>query len=110
MEWDLGVQGLALLVAMSLVGGVVIQLAWGRPAPRWVWLVASGVLLVLGLFTSEVWFGWATEEELQPNIDGVSFDEVLLAYVVAVVVVAVVRLVTRRKQRHRTDAHPRVHV
>jgi len=25
-----------------------------------------------------VWFGWADEEELQPNINGLSFDEVLL--------------------------------
>ena len=25
---------------------------------------------VLGLLVSEAWFGWATEEELQPNIDG----------------------------------------
>ncbi len=27
---------------------------------------------------SEVWFGWATGAELQPNIDGLSFDETLL--------------------------------
>jgi hypothetical protein len=33
---------------------------------------------VAGIFVSEVWFGWATQEELQPNIDGLSFDEVLL--------------------------------
>lgn len=31
-----------------------------------------------GLFISEVWFGWADEEDLQPNYDGLSFDEVLL--------------------------------
>jgi hypothetical protein len=30
------------------------------------------------MFISEVWFGWATQEELQPNIDGRSFAEVLL--------------------------------
>jgi len=36
------------------------------------------VYFVIGLFVSEVWFGWATEEDLQPNVDGLSFDEVLL--------------------------------
>jgi hypothetical protein len=30
------------------------------------------------LFISEVWYGWAAQEELRPNIDGLSFDEVLL--------------------------------
>jgi hypothetical protein len=31
-----------------------------------------------GLFVSEVMFGTAPEAELQPNIDGLSFDEALL--------------------------------
>jgi hypothetical protein len=53
---------------------------------------------VLGLVTSEVLFGWATEKELQPNVDGpLSRDEVLLSSVlVTAVVVILMRYVGRR--------------
>ena len=78
MRWDLGLQGLGLLIAMSLGFGVVAQLVVGRVTTRWLWLIAAAGYFVGGLFISEVWFGWATQEELQPNIDGLSFDEVLL--------------------------------
>jgi hypothetical protein len=51
----------------------------------------------VGLVVSEVWFGWATEEDLQPNIDGLSFDEVLLFSMLSwPVVVLVTWLVERR--------------
>jgi hypothetical protein len=51
-------------------------------------------------------FGWATEEELQPNIDGLSRDEVLLSAVITTALV--VWLVRRRAHRtHRPqEAHP----
>ena len=78
MEWDLGLQGVAVLLAMSLAFGVLAQLIAGRATTRWLWLIAAATFFVAGLLTSEVWFGWATEEDLQPNIDGLSFDEVLL--------------------------------
>ena len=78
MRWDLGLQGLGLLIVMSLAFGVIAQLVVGRAITRWLWLIATAEQFVGGLFISEVWFGWATEEELQPNIDGLSFDEVLL--------------------------------
>jgi hypothetical protein len=58
----------------------------------------------LGVVVSEVWFGWATEEELQPNIDGVSYDEVLLAMMLSALAVLVVRLVRRRTRRAWTRA------
>ncbi len=49
--------------------------------------------------TSEVWFGWATDEELQPNIDGLSFDEALLGGLIsAVVAVLVTRYVIRKRR------------
>ena len=58
-----------------------------------------------GLFTSEVWFGWATEEDLQPTIDGLSFDEVLLITTLpGIAAVVVVRDAARRARRHRQDA------
>ncbi len=48
---------------------------------------------------SEVWFGWATQEDLQPNIDGLSFDEVLLGMVGCVAITGLARFVVRRRTR-----------
>jgi len=95
MRWDLGLQGLALLAAMSLGFGVLAGLLVGGDLARRLWSTAITAVACLGvgLFTSEVWFGWATEEELQPNVDGLSFDEALLS---GVVTTALVVLVTRR--------------
>ena len=113
MQWDLGLQGLGLLVVMSLGFGIVAQLAVGRTTTRWLWLIAAAGYFVGGLLVSEVWFGWATQEELQPNIDGLSFDEVLLLGLVpGIGIVLVTRYVTRRT-RHRSgdpvSNRPRTH-
>jgi hypothetical protein len=97
MQWDLGPQGVGLLVVMSLAFGVIAHLMMGRTMGRWVWLVAAASYFVLGIVVSEVFFGWATEEELQPNVDGLSFDEVLLAAFPAVVVVLVLRHLSRKR-------------
>ena len=78
MQWDLGLQGIGVLAAMSLGFGAIAQLIVGRWITRWLWAIAAATYFVSGLLISEVWFGWATEAELQPNIDGLSFDEVLL--------------------------------
>lgn len=78
MQWDLGVQGLAVLAVMSLSFGVVVQLVFGRQTTRWLWAITGATYFLAGLFISEGMFGWATGAELQPNIDGLSFDEVLL--------------------------------
>jgi hypothetical protein len=105
MRWDLGLQGLGLLVVMSLGFGVIAQLVVGRATTRWLWLIAAAGYFVGGLFVSEVWFGWATKEELQPNIDGLSFDEVLLLGLVpGIMTVLVTRYLTRRTRRYRSDA------
>jgi hypothetical protein len=104
MQWDLGLRGLALLIAMSLGFGVIAQVVVRRAATRWLWLIAAAGYFAGGLFISEVWFGWATQQELQPNIDGLSFDEVLLIGLVpGIVTVLVTRYVTRRTRRHSTD-------
>jgi hypothetical protein len=102
MQWDLGLEGLGVLLAMSLAFGVFAQVVFWT-ATRWVWLVASATFLLLGLLISEVWFGWATEAELQPNIDGLSFDEVLLGWLIGVPVVLGARYLTWRG-RHATAA------
>jgi hypothetical protein len=97
MEWDLGLLGLATLLVMALGFGLLAQLLAGRGTTRWLGLIVSAVYFVAGLLTSELWFGWATDEDLQPNIDGLSFDEVLLVGLLAgVVAVAITRYMTKR--------------
>jgi hypothetical protein len=100
MHWDLGFQGLGVLVLMSLGFGVVAQLIGGKAITRWLWLIATAAFFLAGVFISEVWFGWATEEELQPNIDGLSFDEVLLGLIPGILAVLVIRKVRRSRRSH----------
>jgi hypothetical protein len=103
MTWDLGIRALGLLAAMSLGFGVLAALIAGGSLRRRLEYVAVAwvVAFAWGLFTSEVWFGWATEEELQPNIDGLSYDEVLLSGIaMSVAVGLVMRYVRRRGHRH----------
>jgi hypothetical protein len=58
---------------------------------KWLWLIAAGGFFALGIVISEVFFGWATEADLQPNIDGLSRDEVLLAVTIGLVAVLFAR-------------------
>ena len=99
MQWDLGLQGIAVLAVMSLASGVVAQLV--LRSVKWLWLMGSAAFFVLAVVISEVWFGWATAEELQPNIDGLSFDEVLIGYLVGLVVVLVARFMIGRSAGQR---------
>jgi hypothetical protein len=98
MEWDLGLVGVGLLVAMSLGFGFLAHLLASRDTTRWMWLIGAGAFFVFGLLISEAWFGWATEEDLQPNYDGLSFDETLLAIFPSVLVVVVTRRMIRRQR------------
>jgi hypothetical protein len=102
MEWDLGLQGLAVLAAMSLAFGVVAQLFFGETTTRWLWAIVATSHFLGGLLISEVWFGWATEEELQPNIDGLSFDEVLLIGVIPAVLAVFATWYFARRHRRAT--------
>ena len=99
MEWDLGAEGLALLAVMSVAFGAFTQLVFLGRGVWWVGIVAAIAAFLGGLFVSEVWFGWATAEELQPNIDGLSFDEVLITYLICGVIVLVARYMTRDRAR-----------
>jgi hypothetical protein len=101
MHWDLGSNGLLYLAGMSIVFGLLAQLLSGRAAPKWMWAPVSAVYFGVGLFVSEVWFGWATGEDLQPNIDGLSRDEVLLIGLLPVAVAVIgTRWMARRRSRH----------
>jgi hypothetical protein len=100
MEWDLGFRGILYLLGMSAVFAAVAQLVMWRSGMRWAWLIGGVTYCVAGLFISEVWFGWATEEDLQPNIDGLSRDEVLLiALWPAIAAVLVARFIVKHHGR-----------
>ena len=95
MEWDLGWQGLGTLLVLSVAFGVFTQAVfWGR-ASLWLGVIAGAISFVVGLFISEVMFGWATEADLQPNIDGLSFDEVVLGFLLGGALVLVGRFLVR---------------
>lgn len=99
MRWDLGIGGLGLLIAMSLGFGLIAHLIVGKEATRWLWLFSAIAYIAAGILVSEVWFGWATEKELQPNIDGLSFDEVNLVTLVGLVGALIARYMVRRNRR-----------
>ncbi len=106
MDWDLGSRGLLYLAAMSIGFGLLAHLLSGRSAPKWLWALVSAVYFGVGILVSEFWFGWATEEDLQPNIDGLSRDEVLLVGLLPVAVAVVVtRWMTGRHARHGVAGH-----
>lgn len=102
MSWDLGPYGLAVLLAMSLAFGAIAQLVTWRSATHWMWLVAATVYFAAGLFVSEVIFGWATAAELQPNIDGLSFDEAMLFSLIPGLIAVAATWYLTRSERHAT--------
>jgi hypothetical protein len=64
-------------------------------------LIGAAGFFALGIVISEVFFGWATEADLQPNIDGLSRDEVLLA-----VPLGLVALLFARRWGHQHNQGP----
>lgn len=94
MEFDLGIQGLGILLALAVGVGLVAQFLPGART-RWDGLIAGAAAFVGGLFVSEVMFAGVTEAELQPVIDGLAFDEALFGSIIAgIVALLVTRFVT----------------
>jgi hypothetical protein len=111
MQWDLGFDGLSLLAAISLGFGVLAGVLVGRGWVRRTWAAVITTVLCFGagLLTSEGLFGWATEEDLQPNVDGLSRDEVLLSSLLTTAaVVLVMRYLARRRQKPTPHQHKHV--
>jgi hypothetical protein len=102
MEWDLGFRGLLYLAGMSLGFGLLAQLFAWRAGVKWLWAAVAAVYFGVGILVSELWFGWATEVDLQPNIDGLSRDEVLLIGLVPVVLAVVIARRTAKRHVHRS--------
>jgi hypothetical protein len=96
VSWDLGIAGLGLLAGMSLAFGLVAHWIVGKDRTRWLWILAAIAYFMAGILVSEVWFGWATGRELQPNIDGLSFDEVQLVTLTGLVAALIARFLVRR--------------
>ena len=96
-QWDLGWQGIAVLAGLSVGFGLLTQLFFLSTRTWWAGLIGAAVFFLAGLLISEVWFGWATGEDLQPNIDGLSFDEVLMGFAVGIPVLLAARYLTSRR-------------
>ena len=108
MQWDMGAQGLLVLAAISLgfalIAGLLVNRTW--TTRLWVAAITTASCFIVGLFTSELLFGWATEDELQPNVDGLSRDEVLLSSLLTTVAVLLVSRYAGRRagvREHHVD-------
>lgn len=96
MTYNLENYGLIILLGFSVGFGAIAQLIVGRTGTRWMWLFGAAGWFVGGLFASEVLFGTATEQEIQPIIYGLAFDEALLGGLIGgVAVVLAVWLLMR---------------
>jgi hypothetical protein len=78
VNFDLALEGLGVLIVMSLIFGGIAQAVLWRIATHWLWLIGSVAFFVGGLFASEVVFGKYTVDDIQPIIGGLAFDEALL--------------------------------
>jgi hypothetical protein len=107
VSYDLGLQGLALLLIPAVVFGLVAQLLAWRSASHWIWLIGAIAWVIGGLFASEVLFGSeTTEENLQPLIDGLLWDEALIGgFVTGTIAVIVAWFMTRHPVRRPSPAH-----
>jgi uncharacterized membrane protein len=104
MQFDLGFQGLAILTICAVAFGLVVEIV-GRSVTVWIGLIAAIGWFVGGLLTSEVMFATVTEEELQPIIDGLAFDESLLGGLIVGSLAAIATwLAARGGQSHRPTA------
>ncbi len=77
-QYDLGSTAQVILIFFAIGFGAVAQLVMGKRATGWLWLTGALGWIAGSVFVSEVLFATATEEEIQPIVDGLAFDEALL--------------------------------
>ena len=105
VQFDLGLTGLGVLIALSLGFGLIAQLV-GKAGTRWDWLVGATAYFIGGVFVSEVMFATATTDEIQPIIDGLAFDEALLISLVpGIIAVLITRYLTGGSPFRRAASH-----
>ena len=94
MQFEIGIGGLGLLAAISILFGVIAQFIFIR-GTRWLWVIGAIAWFIGSLFASEVIWGTMTIDEIQPIIDGLALDESLLGGVITgTVAVLVTRFLT----------------
>ncbi len=105
MGTDLGLLGLAIVVAMALTFGVVAQLILGRGGQRpWMWIAGTVGWIVGALLMSEVVFTGVAVETVQPVIDGLALDESMLGGLIGGTVAAATLAVLTPRRVHEAPA------
>jgi hypothetical protein len=101
MQFELGNYGIQILLGFAVGFGAIAQLIVGKVTTRWLWLIGAAGWLVGGLFMSEVLFGKATVDEIQPIIDGLAYDEALLGGLVGGLLFVVITWLVARSMTGR---------
>ena len=101
MKLDLALEGFALLYLFATIFGGVAHLVLARSSTRWMWLIGSVAFFAGGFVLSEVFFGNATVNDVQPFIGGLAVDESALGgLLVGVPVVLVAWYLARHAGLH----------
>jgi len=96
MHVDLGLQGLGILVTISLAFGLAAQLMLARVTSRWIGIIGGLGWLVGGFVASEVIFGGRSGGDIA-LVDGLAFHQSLIGgFVVGMGAVIVTWAVTDR--------------
>ena len=104
MQYDLGLSGLGILVALALGFGVIAHLIAGRHT-TWMWAVGALAAFLGGLYFSEVLFATYTEDEIQPIIDGLALDESMLGGLLVGSAAVLVTWFLTQRRTHGPIAH-----
>jgi len=78
VKLDLALEGFALLFMFSMIFGGAAHIVLARSSTSWMWLVGAAAFMLGGIVASEIFFGNASVEELQPFIGGLAVDESML--------------------------------
>ena len=102
MNFNLALEGFALLFMFSVIFGSLAHVLLARSSTPWMWLIGSAAFFVGGLIASEIVWGTATIDEVQPIIGGLAVDESMLGgLLLGVPVVLVSWYLGRQNRLHR---------
>ncbi len=101
MKLDLALEGFALLYMFSTIFGGVAHVLLAKSSTQWMWLIGAVAFFVGGFILSELFFGNATVEDVQPFIGGLAVDESAFGgLLLGVPVVLVTWYLSRRDRLH----------
>lgn len=102
MNFNLALEGFALLFMFSVIFGGLAHVLLARSSTPWMWPIGAVAFFVGGLIASEIVWGTATVDEVQPIIGGLAVDESMLGgLLLGVPVVLVSWYLGRQNRRHR---------